>query len=1289
MKIILIFLWLTAFLVVEAKVGRPRRSSKYLEDSDRGFGHEEHRPAVNKYVKDDESDSINSGRCDCQIHPKNKIIRAVDFDVSLYGIREHSEGLDFITNLTNGAILTYYNVDFGNNASLLKLRYSNGQKSLQPSRVIVATDYPHAAIASFYVHNTGGKSKFIILNAYFHNVSGIHAVYFRFKVDPNYPKDGAMDFVSFSFDSGQPNCLNPLSLQPNLLSTVADEHKVQLSYNDDSKIINGADFNATNYAYGANICDLRVATNIIDDTFIEYYDVDFGKQKSIIHMQIVSDLINEPKTQIEVHLDDRKLSVHQKQLVGSLGEQSNNTCRMKFLDIQIPPLSAIFVAEARIAKQKRRSHRKPDGGTGDFETEEIEPAADKYLKDKDEETDGRINRERCDCHIHPSNGVIKAIDYNHTRYGVRAQSCHQDVVTNLSTGAQLHYYNVDFGTEATDIKISYSNCQKSPKPSKVIVSFKYLHAVFASFDIPSSGGKCNFTTQAQHFLANITGIYPVYFRFFTDPQYPGDEAMDFLWFTIYRGPSKCMDPLTAQPKMISPVEDEYQKPSPNDDEEFKVINGADFNKTNYAVVATVCDGLRVASNIINDTFLLYDDVDFGDQKPKIIRINSVSEQTHPPGAYIGVYLVDKFSRGSQKKLIGSFANKKLDPDACDSLLLDIAITEVTGVHNLLFPGDDSFDSEQAVKDDESDKNINSGRCECHIHPSNSVIKAIDYNWTKYGVLAQIGHQDVVTNLTNGAQLHYYNVDFGTEATDIKISYSNCQKTPKPSKVIVSFKYLHAVFASFDIPSSGGKCNFTTQAQHFLANITGIYPVYFRFFTDPQYPGDEAMDFLWFTIYRGPSKCMDPLTAQPKMISPVEDEYQKPSPNDDEDYKVINGADFNKTNHAVVATVCDDLRVASNIINNTFLQFDDVDFGDQKPKIIRIKSVSDQTDPPAASDDSFESEQAVKDDDSDRNINSGRCDCHIHPSNSVIQAKDYNWTNTGIHNYSCNQNVVTNLKFAAALFYYNVDFGTNATTLKISFSNSQKSLKSSRVIVAFKYPQKVLTLFYVHNTGGRCNFTTITAKFPSLSGVYNVYFFFYTDLLYPEDEALDFLWFTIYRGPSKCMDPLTLQPTLLSTAEDEHKRQLSNKNDDYVTYDGADYSASNHASKDMSCYAPVATHIINNTYLDFYNVDFLDHGPKYFRFQFTCEKGYCRSDFLLQIYLADEKLPLAQKQLIDSSDRQIRPRPRPKPLCNFKDYHTKLENVITGIHNVRFVFVVISPDPNEETYDLRWWGLFDY
>ncbi|GAB6033002.1 hypothetical protein CHUAL_012194 [Chamberlinius hualienensis] len=152
----------------------------------------------------------------------------------------------------------------------------------------------------------------------------------------------------------------------------------------------------------------------------------------------------------------------------------------------------------------------------------------------------------------------------------------------------------------------------------------------------------------------------------------------------------------------------------------------------------------------------------------------------------------------------------------------------------------------------------------------------------------------------------------------------------------------------------------------------------------------------------------------------------------------------------------------------------------------------------------------------------RCVCNVHYKNEVIKAVHFDKTNMAIRNYSCEQDVVTNLKTNAFLTYLNIDFASNTSALSISYSNYQTSLKASTVKVRIDQSPQVIARFYALNTNNQCNFVPVTTYlYPNISGIHDVHFEFFVHSSNPIDQAMDFLWFSFRNDLPNCPKPLTL------------------------------------------------------------------------------------------------------------------------------------------------------------------------
>ncbi|GAB6033005.1 hypothetical protein CHUAL_012197 [Chamberlinius hualienensis] len=344
-------------------------------------------------------------------------------------------------------------------------------------------------------------------------------------------------------------------------------------------------------------------------------------------------------------------------------------------------LTAILTAEAKFKLLKSKKYSEVATSTDVSEYEDTE-AADKYIKNDDDDKSGSSSG-RCNCHIRPATYVIKAIDFNLTNIAIRNYSCHQNVVTNLKSYAVLVYYNIDFGINATALNIAFSNCQKSPISSKVVVTIPEL-AISKAFYVRNTGGRCGFITLDENLIREVSGIHSVFFHFYTDVSYPDDEAMDFLWFAFYQGP-KCINPLSPPVKLIS-TDEEYEGQLPSHDK-FKVIKAVDFNKTIQGMRAFICNEL-IVTHIINQTYILYKKVDFGDEGATGVTFNFTTESTvKPPNARIDIYIGEALPKLGKSNLISSFelSSQSTPWKKCESFIKKDRLPEKTaGVNDISF-----------------------------------------------------------------------------------------------------------------------------------------------------------------------------------------------------------------------------------------------------------------------------------------------------------------------------------------------------------------------------------------------------------------------------------------------------------------------------------------------------------------------------------------------------------------------------------------------------------------------------
>ncbi|GAB6033003.1 hypothetical protein CHUAL_012195 [Chamberlinius hualienensis] len=332
-------------------------------------------------------------------------------------------------------------------------------------------------------------------------------------------------------------------------------------------------------------------------------------------------------------------------------------------------LTSFLLAKANV----RRSNKYSEDMIGRFESEETEPVLKKYVKDA--EIEDNRNSGRCECKTGNLNRIVRAVDFDLCLHGIPTESCHQRVVTNLKRGANIAFYNVDFGINATVMTIAYSNCQESQDPSTVYVAVDFFTLVLATFYVHNTGGRCQFRTKNVYFNPHLSGYHAVFFHFYPKEN---DEAMDFLWFTFYDRP-RCLDPLTLQPILASTTEDEFKEQSSYGDD-YKTIYGADFDESKYAVVANTCN-IRVASNIINQTILLYNNIDFGNRGPKFLNFNLITDLNYVPNVKVSIYLREQ---NVKKQLIGAIVTQKTKYPCILAIKIMPLLTNITGIHDVMF-----------------------------------------------------------------------------------------------------------------------------------------------------------------------------------------------------------------------------------------------------------------------------------------------------------------------------------------------------------------------------------------------------------------------------------------------------------------------------------------------------------------------------------------------------------------------------------------------------------------------------
>ncbi|GAB6032998.1 hypothetical protein CHUAL_012190 [Chamberlinius hualienensis] len=141
-------------------------------------------------------------RCKCHIQNAFNIIQGESFNRSKLAIKRNKYGREIATNLVDGSMIVYFNVDFGSKgakAIVLKMAMNSSIKDMAPE-VKLHIDNPNGElIAKFNTQSTGSSSNFVSHKVLLDTiVTGIHDLYFVINTHDD-KKIEAMDLDWFVF----------------------------------------------------------------------------------------------------------------------------------------------------------------------------------------------------------------------------------------------------------------------------------------------------------------------------------------------------------------------------------------------------------------------------------------------------------------------------------------------------------------------------------------------------------------------------------------------------------------------------------------------------------------------------------------------------------------------------------------------------------------------------------------------------------------------------------------------------------------------------------------------------------------------------------------------------------------------------------------------------------------------------------------------------------------------------------------------------------------------------------
>ncbi|GAB6033006.1 hypothetical protein CHUAL_012198 [Chamberlinius hualienensis] len=150
--------------------------------------------------------SFPSGSCVCNMQSAYKVIQGESFNRSHLAIKKKTCGHMVASNLSHGAMMVYYNIDFGTKgAKAILLSMTTGTlRSLVSKEVKVVIDSPKGkVIAKFNTLSLQENCKFFELEITLTKLlTGVHDVYFVIKAHANEPKYTAMELDWFIFTDG-------------------------------------------------------------------------------------------------------------------------------------------------------------------------------------------------------------------------------------------------------------------------------------------------------------------------------------------------------------------------------------------------------------------------------------------------------------------------------------------------------------------------------------------------------------------------------------------------------------------------------------------------------------------------------------------------------------------------------------------------------------------------------------------------------------------------------------------------------------------------------------------------------------------------------------------------------------------------------------------------------------------------------------------------------------------------------------------------------------------------------
>ncbi|GAB6033000.1 hypothetical protein CHUAL_012192 [Chamberlinius hualienensis] len=224
------------------------------------------------------------------------MIEAETFSKTNYAVSILACGEALVSNLTNGSYIAFEQVDFGDNGiDVITLNFLSETKNPVSTIVeIFLNEIDAYRLARFQLNFTGIKCQFYEFKFNVWKTRGEHDVFIRFtNLDPT--STMALNWINLSKDLRKHECPQTIFIIPDRGQSVVPIFDISsIKHSSDSqesllclpniRSIIGANFNETNFAQSEKVCHLRLATNLIDGTYLTYYDVNFNGNVSLIKL---------------------------------------------------------------------------------------------------------------------------------------------------------------------------------------------------------------------------------------------------------------------------------------------------------------------------------------------------------------------------------------------------------------------------------------------------------------------------------------------------------------------------------------------------------------------------------------------------------------------------------------------------------------------------------------------------------------------------------------------------------------------------------------------------------------------------------------------------------------------------------------------------------------------------------------------------------------------------------------------------------------------------------------------